>query len=79
MLETFVNGGLNAGTMIFFPQGKLNTIALTMGGLGEKGYVDFEAWGLKSGWGPENSNGEAVRDGEQIMFERPREIWKDEM
>jgi beta-fructofuranosidase len=79
MLETFVNGGLNAGTMIFFPLGKLNTIALTMNGLGKKGYVDFEVWGLRSGWGPENSNGETVRSGEQVVFERQREIWKDEM
>jgi hypothetical protein len=79
MLETFVNGGLNAGTLIFFPKEKLNTIALTIDGLGKKGHVDFEVWGLRSGWGPENSNGETVRSGEQVVFERQREIWKEEM
>lgn len=47
ILETFLNGGVDAGTMIFFPTGRLDTIVLKISGLG--GWVDFEAWGLRSG------------------------------
>jgi beta-fructofuranosidase len=50
ILEAFVNGGVDAGTMVFFPNGRLNTIVLKIGGLGSGSWVDFEAWGLSSGW-----------------------------
>jgi beta-fructofuranosidase len=53
IIEVFLNGGVDAGTMIFFPTGALDTIILSTAGLdrnGRNGGVDFEAWGLNSGW-----------------------------
>jgi len=45
-----VNGGIDAGTMIFFPPERLDTIIVKIDGLGSGDSVDFEVWGLKSGW-----------------------------
>jgi beta-fructofuranosidase len=50
ILEAFVNGGIDAGTMIFFPSRRLDTIVLKIDALESEDFVDFEAWGLKSGW-----------------------------
>ncbi|TAQ89880.1 hypothetical protein B7494_g1815 [Chlorociboria aeruginascens] len=50
ILEAYLNGGVNAGTMIFFPSEKLDTLSLKISGVGKQGGVDFEAWGLTSGW-----------------------------
>lgn len=54
ILDVFLNGGINAGTMVFFPaeENMLDTMTLTVGGIasGSLSVVSLEAWGLQSGW-----------------------------
>ncbi|KAH8819500.1 glycosyl hydrolase [Xylogone sp. PMI_703] len=50
ILDVFVNGGVNTGTMIFFPKSALDTMSLSISGFEDGSRVEFEAWGLKSGW-----------------------------
>lgn len=50
IMEVFLNGGIDAGTMIFFPTQKLDRMKLKVGGVASGALVSFEAWGLKSGW-----------------------------
>ncbi|RDW78334.1 hypothetical protein BP5796_06186 [Coleophoma crateriformis] len=65
ILETFINDGVDAGSMIFFPTGKLDTIDLKIDGLGAGASVDFQVLGLKSGWAAEESKRDRrLRDGE---------------
>ncbi len=56
ILETFLNRGVNANTMIFYSKGGLDTNFLKIAGLRSGDSVDFEAWGLKSGWGANAGN-----------------------
>ncbi|KAF9076735.1 glycosyl hydrolase [Rhodocollybia butyracea] len=68
ILDVFLNGGINSGTMIFFPQesNMLDTMTLTVGGIanGSLSQVSLEAWGLKSGW--EALTGESAQTGSQL-------------
>ena len=50
ILEVYLNEGAEAGTMIFFPTRRLDTIIVETEGLGKRVRVDWEARALKSGW-----------------------------
>ncbi|KAL3426452.1 beta-fructofuranosidase [Phlyctema vagabunda] len=66
ILEVYLNGGVDTGTMIFFPTGKLDTISLSVEGLGDGAWVDLEVLGLKSGWGSISGKRQRLRDGEDV-------------
>jgi beta-fructofuranosidase len=50
ILEVFLDGGRNGGTMTFFPQGDLDTMELRTGGLNDNVIVSVAVWGLQSTW-----------------------------
>ncbi|KAM3068691.1 Invertase [Clarireedia jacksonii] len=50
ILETFLDGGRNSGTMTFFPEGKLDTLRVATAGLNAGVGVSVAVWGLRSGW-----------------------------
>ncbi|KAL0939568.1 beta-fructofuranosidase [Colletotrichum truncatum] len=52
ILEVYVNGGVEAGTMLYFTDKPLDSIILTRGGSNAQGITfDFKATALKSSWG----------------------------
>lgn len=58
LLELFVNGGEQAGTMVFFPERPLNTLAISAGGLPQGAGASVAVWGLVDAWMAEgNANG----------------------
>lgn len=57
ILEVFLDGGRNSGTMTFYPQGVLDTMEIKTGGLNEGVEVSVAVWGLKSGWENQAING----------------------
>jgi len=61
ILEVFLDGGQRSATMTFFPQGVLDTMQISTGGLNAGVKVSVAAWGLKSAWAmEENVNGTVV-------------------
>jgi hypothetical protein len=51
ILETYVNHGVKAGTMIFFPNGVFDTASVSVDGLSDgAAEVDIEVRALRSGW-----------------------------
>lgn len=50
ILEVFLDGGRNSGTMTFYPQGMLDTMVLSTAGLNEGVEVSVAVWGLQSTW-----------------------------
>jgi beta-fructofuranosidase len=57
ILEVFLDGGRNSGTMTFYPQGMLDTMALSTAGLNEGVEVSVAVWGLQSTWANVATNG----------------------
>ncbi|MCJ1272635.1 hypothetical protein MMC21_000421 [Puttea exsequens] len=58
ILEIYLNNGEKAGTMIFFPQGELDTLIIGTNDLNPGIGVSAEVYGLGSTWaGQESSNG----------------------
>jgi beta-fructofuranosidase len=55
ILEVFLDGGRNSGTMTFFPLGELDTIELRAGELNDNVTVSVAVWGLKSTWADQAS------------------------
>ncbi|KAF9873503.1 hypothetical protein CkaCkLH20_08962 [Colletotrichum karsti] len=52
VLEVYVNGGVEAGTMLYFTENPLDSILLARGGDGAQGITfDFKATALRSSWG----------------------------
>ncbi|KAF4904599.1 Invertase [Colletotrichum fructicola] len=52
ILEVYVNGGVEAGTMLYFTENPLDSIIITRGGSNSNGITfDFKATALKSSWG----------------------------
>jgi beta-fructofuranosidase len=50
ILEMFLDGGRNAATVTFYPEGILDTLEVRAGGLNEGVDVSVAVWGLKSAW-----------------------------
>ena len=68
ILEVFLNNGEKAGTMIFFPQGELDTLVIGTGDLNEGTSVSAEVYGLESTWtGQELGNGNGTVLGNVTM------------
>ncbi len=65
----FVSNGERAGTMIFFPQGVLDTVIMGTSDLNPLVEVSMEVYGLRSTWaGEESANGTVMkRDLGQIV------------
>ena len=58
ILEVWLDGGRNSGTMTFFPEGVLDTMELRAAGLNEGVEISVAVWGLKSTWeGQADENG----------------------
>lgn len=58
ILEVFLDHGRSTGTMTFFPEGVLDTVAIKTAGLNEGVVVSVAVWGLKSTWaGKANAEG----------------------
>lgn len=51
LVEVFLNGGRNVGTMSVFPNGEVDAVVVKSGGIGDGVVVGAEVWGLKSTWG----------------------------
>ena len=61
ILEVFLNNGAKAGTMIYFPEGVLDTVIIGTNDLSPGVGVQAEVYGLNSGWTTqENVNGTVV-------------------
>lgn len=61
ILELFVNGGQQRGTMLFFPNTPLDTLWIGGGSIPENASVSVGVWALKDAWAEqENSNGTVV-------------------
>ncbi|KAF6798096.1 hypothetical protein CSOJ01_12841 [Colletotrichum sojae] len=71
ILEVYVNGGVEAGTMLFFNDAPLDRIKLTRGsGAGDAGITfDFKAVALKSSWGTYDAEGGKVAKDEWVTDE----------
>lgn len=50
ILEVFLDGGRNSGTMTFYPEGELDTLEIRTGELNDGVGVSLRVWGLKSTW-----------------------------
>lgn len=50
ILEVFVNGGQQSGTMTFFPEQPLDVLMISAGGVAANASVSVAVWGLESGW-----------------------------
>jgi len=58
ILEVFLDGGERSATTTFFPEARLDQLAIATAGLNEGVQVSVAIWGLKSTWAAEaNSNG----------------------
>lgn len=61
ILEVFVNGGQQSGTMVFYPTRPLDTLWIGAAGIPSGAKVSVAVWGLESGWAEvENINGTVV-------------------
>ncbi|MCJ1367149.1 hypothetical protein MMC16_006281 [Acarospora aff. strigata] len=61
ILEVFLDGGQRSATQTFFPEGRLDVMLISAGGLNEGVEVSVAAWGLKSTWATEQDmNGTVV-------------------
>lgn len=69
ILEVFISNGERAGTMIFFPQGVLDTFILGTNDLNPGVEVSAEVYGLRSTWASEGSGNATVmkRDLGQVV------------
>ena len=69
ILEVFVSNGERAGTMIFFPQGVLDTVIMGTSDLNPLVEVSMEVYGLRSTWAGEESANSTVmkRDLRQVV------------
>ena len=73
LLEVFLNGGQNSGTMSFFPEGRLDSLVVGTEGLNEGVEVGVRVWGLESTWAGEGdgegkgNNGSFVENGSVMM------------
>jgi len=50
ILEVFLDGGVRSATTTFFPEGPLDTLMISTGGLNAGVKVSAAVWGLKSAW-----------------------------
>ena len=50
ILELFVNGGEQSGTVTFFPDYPLDTLRIGANGIPEGAGVSVAVWGLKDAW-----------------------------
>ncbi|KAG4436342.1 hypothetical protein IFR05_008163 [Cadophora sp. M221] len=55
ILEVFLDGGRNSGTVTFYPEGVLDTVEVRAGGLNEGVKVEVGVWGLRSTWAEQAS------------------------
>jgi beta-fructofuranosidase len=53
ILELFVNGGEQSGTVTFFPDYPLDTLRIGAGGVAKGANVSVAVWGLKDAWASE--------------------------
>lgn len=61
ILEIYLDNGANVATVIFFPEGELDTLMLATRDLSMGVGVTADVWGLESGWtSQENANGTVV-------------------
>lgn len=61
ILEVFLDGGVRSATTTFFPEGMLDTVMVSTGGLNSGVQVSAAVWGLKSAWAVEGmGNGTVV-------------------
>ncbi|SMR55465.1 unnamed protein product [Zymoseptoria tritici ST99CH_1A5] len=67
VIELFLNGAQAAGTLTFFPNRPLDTLAIYVGGLPDTASSSVAAWGLKNTWAAQaNANGTVVGNVTQI-------------
>jgi beta-fructofuranosidase len=58
VLEVYVDRGIHAATMLFFPDQPLTLLNVASRDLSSDAKVEFAVWGLESGWaGAEDANG----------------------
>lgn len=73
ILEVFLDNGLRCGTMTFFPEGELDTLAVASGGLNPGVNVAVDVYGLKSGWtGVQGMNGTVYGNSKMAAMGRDR-------
>lgn len=66
ILEVFLDGGRNSGTVTFYPEGVLDTVEVRAGGLNEGVKVEVGVWGLRSTWAEQASEDGIVYGNVQV-------------
>lgn len=67
VLEIFLNGAQSAGTVTLFPTRRLDTLAITIGGIPSTASSSVAAWGLMDTWAAQaNQNGTVLGNVTQV-------------
>ncbi|KAF4556220.1 Glycosyl hydrolases family 32 N-terminal domain-containing protein 2 [Elsinoe fawcettii] len=61
VVEVFLNGGQQVGTMVFYPQRELDTLTVGVAGVAEGVGVSVAVWGLRDTWAVQVDGGGVVR------------------
>jgi len=61
VLELFVDRGVHAATMLYYPESPLTVLSVASNDLSEEAEVEVKVWGLESTWGAKKGSDGVVR------------------
>jgi beta-fructofuranosidase len=61
VLELFVDRGVHAATMLYYPESPLTVLSVASNDLSEEAEVEVKVWGLESAWGAKKGSDGVVR------------------
>jgi len=61
VLEVFVDRGVHAATMLYYPDAPLTVLSVASGDLSEEAEVEVKVWGLESAWAAKEGGDGVVR------------------